>query len=119
MTCPDGYTYNAETKLCDLYCANGYIDPLTKICINCVDFYTTNPQTAYLISSNMTQYSLNYTRNKTNNQKLKDCIQPTPYYDHVSKSCVQCPKDYPYYNLDTDKCQNCGSGVYNPTLFNC
>lgn len=81
--------------------------------------YTTSPQAANLVTNNMSTYTTNYVQAKTTNPKLQDCVSPAPYYDPVSKTCVKCPTAQPYFNLDTSKCQDCGSSVYNSSSFAC
>lgn len=60
-----------------------------------------------------------YTLQQASNPKLKDCVEPTPFYDSSSNMCVQCPKDYPYFSLETNKCQNCGDGTYSKSTLSC
>ena len=61
--------------------------------------YITNPSTANLVSQNIENYKKKYNSDKAQNPKLKDCVQPVPFYDEKSASCVKCPSEYPYFNL--------------------
>ena len=120
--CPPGYTLNTTSKLCELpasasNCTNGlYYNVVTK---TCMALFITSPQAANLITTNMNNYTTTYVQAKANNTRLQDCVAPAPYYDPVSKTCVKCPTAQPYFNLDTSKCQDCGSSVYNSTSFTC
>ena len=48
----------------------------------------------------MTAYTNKYNTAKKSNPGLKDCVEPQPYYDTKANSCVKCPSDHPYFNLD-------------------
>jgi len=84
-----------------------------------MDLHITSPQAANLITNSMTSYTESYVKAKAANPKLQDCSSPTPFYDKTSKNCVQCTGSQPYFNLELNKCQDCGSGVYNSTTFSC
>ena len=87
-----------------------FFDPVTKLC---KDLYITNPNSANLVSDNITAYQQKYQTFKKADPKLQDCVNPAPYYDRTRYACVQCPSDFPYFNLESSKCQNCGDGNYN------
>lgn len=45
---------------------------------------------------------------------------PNPFYDKTAGQCLTCPSDYPYFNLELSKCQNCASNeAYNSAKFAC
>jgi hypothetical protein len=86
----------------------------------CKHLYITNPNAGNLISDNITAYAEQYQKSKQQTTpKMQDCVNPAPYYDQTLYACVQCPEDHPYFNLQTNKCQNCGDGTYNSQTSSC
>lgn len=67
----------------------------------------------------MTNYTEYYTLQKKSNSRLQDCGNPTPFYDQNSHVCVSCPADHPYFNLDLNKCESCGTLTYNSSTYSC
>ena len=115
IVCPDGYQYNPNTKMCDWVsnklCPVGqYYDTNGSICR---DAYIGSPSAANLISSDMPAFQRSYLSAKTLNPSLKDCVLPAAFYDPTQKTCVECPSNFPYFNVETYRCQNCGDGTYS------
>ena len=78
-------------------CPSGlYYDHVSN---TCKDLYITSPNADNLISENITAYREMYTSLRKSSTYLQDCINPAPYYDKNLYACVQCPKEYPYFNL--------------------
>ena len=86
-------------------------DPISKKCIS-VNLITSKTA-SNLVSSNFIKWSAEYDRNRSSDSTLRDCAQPTPFYSLAFKSCVTCPSTHPYYNLDNEKCQDCGNDRYD------
>ena len=136
ITCPSAYNYNPSTKLCDLkpITLPTPITPITPptlavICTNgfsynqasqrCEQVSITNPNTENLITNNMSLYQNNYNQKRLENPNIKDCASSSPFYDSTLGSCVSCPEQYPFFNLVTNKCQDCGDGKYDSTTYKC
>ena len=49
---------------------------------------------------------------------MADCLKAQPYFD--GQSCIVCPNELPYFNLETKLCQNCPEGTeYNAVHYEC
>lgn len=118
--CPSGYFFNTETKLCDPITSNCATGQWYDISTNkCMPLHITSPQAANLLSSNMTEYNSYYIYQKKINTRLTDCVAPTAFYDKSTFACISCPSTQPYFNLDFNRCESCGSLIYNSTTFRC
>ena len=92
ISCPTGTTFDPAIQKCEVN------NPPTQ----------TNPTTATNISVGDTplkQWQSYYTSNKTANPAIKDCVDPTPYFNGVK--CVSCPDNYPYFDLSIKDCIQC------------
>jgi hypothetical protein len=67
----------------------------------------------------MTLFRENYLQQKVANPAINDCNSSSPFFDSNLGSCVSCPQQYPYFNLATNKCQDCGDRQYNAQKFMC
>ena len=120
IQCPAGYVFNTVTRLCDLIihnCPTGQV--YNNVTGSCLQAYITSPTIGNLLSSNMANYTAYYNQQHSINPYLKDCAQPTPFYDPTVGQCVSCPAGYPYYNLDLNRCESCGGGVYSSSQYAC
>lgn len=61
----------------------------------------------------MTLYRNEYIQKRAENPAINDCSASSPFYDSNLGACVSCPSQYPYFNLGTNKCQDCGDREYN------
>jgi hypothetical protein len=43
----------------------------------------------------------------------------TPFYSTIAKTCVYCPQTNPYFDLETNKCLDCGNDKYDINLRKC
>ena len=61
----------------------------------------------------------NYDNNKKKYPQIKDCPKEKPYFDGYD--CISCHEYFPYFNVDTRLCQNCGAdgAVYDKEKYDC
>ena len=50
---------------------------------------------------------------------MKDCPDTTAFYSTSLKECVICPETHPYFNLESEKCQDCGNDKYDSSIRKC
>lgn len=46
-----------------------------------------------------------YYKNLNNNDGIVDCPKDRPFFD--GSSCIICPQEHPYFNLEYKMCQKC------------
>jgi hypothetical protein len=118
--CPSGYVYNSTTGLCDAIvhvCPAGRV--YSNVTNSCLVAYITSPQAGNLITANMANYTNYYNGMLAANPGIKDCTAPTPFFDPAVSKCATCPPAFPYFNLDTSQCMNCGGGSYDAATNSC
>jgi hypothetical protein len=86
----------------------------------CVDIsFITSKSAKNLIHSNFKAYETYYDSRKASDSYLRDCADNTPFYSTSSRACVFCPDAHPYFDLESEKCLDCGSDRYDATLRRC
>ncbi len=92
-------------------------DEATNRCINIV--FITSKTARNLIHSNFRVYETYYDSRKASDPYLRDCPSDTPFYSTSGRTCVFCPQTHPYFDLESEKCLDCGNDKYDPNLRKC
>ena len=68
----------------------------------------TNPATAdnlILDGRSLNEWKTYYFNNQTADPQISDCPSSKPFFDGIT--CISCPTDTPYFNLQYRLCQTC------------
>jgi hypothetical protein len=68
----------------------------------------TNPATTpglIMEGRSLNEWKTYYFNNQTADPQVSDCPTSKPYFDGVT--CITCPSDSPYFNLQYHVCQSC------------
>jgi hypothetical protein len=48
-------------------------------------------------------------------EALKDCPLSVPYFNKLTKMCINCPTNNPYFDIEKNICIACNAGfAFNP-----
>lgn len=122
LSCPNGTSYNYNTKLCDVLtpsCPSGQLYNRTSGRCEVVAYMTSPAASNLIYAYPIGEYEKQYRAAKAANPSIQDCPTATPYFDQNSKKCVACTSSHPYFNLHTNLCQSCGSEGYDSEARKC
>lgn len=103
--------FSYDALKCTSCVAPSIFDPNLYSCVS-PQRMQTNPATAQNLimeGRSLNEWKTYYFNNQTADPQISDCPNSKPFFDGIT--CISCPADTPYFNLQYQLCQNCSKNT--------